>query len=79
VFAWAALGLTLVTPLHPASLQAGDAQYSLPRYLAVVFPIYFVLAAWGARSRWRSLALVALSLAACIALAFLQATGSAIA
>lgn len=79
VFAWAVLGLTLMTPLHPASLQAGDAQYSLPRYLAVVFPIYFVLAAWCAGSRWRSLALVALSLAACIALAFLQATGSAIA
>ncbi|HEY7983505.1 MAG TPA: mannosyltransferase family protein [Ktedonobacterales bacterium] len=46
LFAWAGATLALLMPLH---LSAGFELFSVPRYMLVCFPIYWLLARWGKR------------------------------
>lgn len=57
LYAWASLGLVLVTPIHTVAWAALS---SNPRLLLVVFPLFIPLA--RIERRWANMAIVALSL-----------------
>lgn len=75
-YGWAVLVFTLAIPIHGATTNA---QYSLPRYLLVDFPLYLAPAALCARNRWVRLAVVAGSMIVGLLLALLQTAAFAIA
>jgi Gpi18-like mannosyltransferase len=53
-FAWGCLVLVLCMPQHA---RTGQELFSLPRYMLVCFPVYWLLAIWGQR-KWAHLAML---------------------
>jgi Gpi18-like mannosyltransferase len=63
-FAWGCLALVLCMPLHA---RTGQELVSLPRYMLICFPVYWLLARWG-RNKWAHLAIFAALLLAQVVL-----------
>lgn len=78
-FAWAGTLLPLCMPLHPLPVDALAAQFSLPRYLMALFPLYVAAARPLARRPKAARLAVALSAGCCLLLAALYCCGFSVA